>query len=474
MHPLQIRSSTIELEDSSQSFIDAEFLISGRKPRDINALSGRLAEQFIRFNLQNFQRLNLVSDITQRNNQVLIKLKTQNFIGAIPLFSPTTYAYDYSLIIKPRFGWAGMGSLLSEMGWKVLPEMLKLPQLPHSEKKIPPWVLSSVILFRIRNLLREIHKNFQFQTQETSVPKGKILWNQYIEKNVVRGNWLSIPCRFPELSEDEKLKGNIHYILLQHLHSLQSQLGAGIFLHRLIEECKLLLTYVRDTQASLHNEYYKKFMRNVFTKSKNIEEGIEAIDWTVQQKGLAGLGETSGLPWILNMESFFEAWIESIAEAICLKTGYRLKSGRKRETITSIKWEPSYRGSQKFLLPDVVLRKENKVIIIDAKYKEHWIELNQKSWNSIDKEIQERHREDLLQVLAYSSLQSSEELTCILIYPCEYAFYKSLKEKEEHYIKAEIYAEYRKIQIYLLAAPLSMGIGEISKDVVEIIKKETQ
>jgi len=37
-------------------------------------------------------------------------------------------------------------------------------------------------------------------------------------------------------------------------------------------------------------------------------EGVQAIDWTVEERGLAGLRDLEGIPWTMLMEQFFEAW----------------------------------------------------------------------------------------------------------------------------------------------------------------------
>ena len=49
--------------------------------------------------------------------------------------------------------------------------------------------------------------------------------------------------------------------------------------------------------------------------------------------------------------------------------------GRKRETIHPLNWEPPYIGSQKSLVPDIWLEWDSTTLIVDAKYKRHWEEL---------------------------------------------------------------------------------------------------
>ncbi|MGI6307210.1 MAG: AAA family ATPase [Dethiobacteria bacterium] len=72
-------------------------------------------------------------------------------VGALP----TSGRPDYGLVIKPRFGWQGIGLMLGSMGWKVIPIPLRLPLLPRPDRKIPPWVLSTTILLRLQKLLEQ-------------------------------------------------------------------------------------------------------------------------------------------------------------------------------------------------------------------------------------------------------------------------------------------------------------------------------
>ena len=134
-------------------------------------------------------------------------------------------------------------------------------------------------------------------------------------------------------------------------------------------------------------------------------------------------------------------------------------SARKRETITPISWDPPFIGSQKYLLPDVIIEKENEIIILDAKYKEHWEEMNFNSWNNLEEEIRESHREDLLQILAYSSVTDKKTITSCLIYPCKNTTWDSMISRERTFHKASLYAGQRKINLLLTAIPMKANFN---------------
>jgi hypothetical protein len=86
-------------------------------------------------------------------------------------------------------------------------------------------------------------------------------------------------------------------------------------------------------------------------RTDSFVEGLEAIDWTVEERGLAGLSDLEGIPWTMPMEQFFEAWVETVMRSVARQMGGTLKVGRRRETVSPLAWDPPYLGSQRSLAP---------------------------------------------------------------------------------------------------------------------------
>jgi hypothetical protein len=74
---------------------------------------------------------------------------------------------------------------------------------------------------------------------------------------------------------------------------------------------------------------------------------------------------------------------EAIFARVARHSGGQLRVGRKRETICPIVWNPPYVDSQKYLLPDAIFERENEMLIIDAKFKGHWEELQLGRWGDL-------------------------------------------------------------------------------------------
>jgi len=456
-------TACFETEDYSLFAIPATKLLSGTPPRDPQAPAARLANQFLRQNRGILQDFGISGNVHYDGTEVNIQLRSSGQVGALPLLSPTSGRPDYGLVIKPRFGWQGIGPMLGAMGWKIIPTPLRLPMLPRSDRKIPPWVLSTTILLRIQKLLEQMERRFEFVKADLNAPRGQVDWGKYATTRLAQADFLSVPCKFPDLRDDRGIKGAIHYTLRKQLASLQSQRTAGVVVLQLMALCQSLLEKVREVPVTRPSQSaINSWLRgNVSTKA--FKEGIQAVEWTVDDRGLAGLGDLQGLPWVLPMDVFFEAWVETVVSQLAKKIGGTVRTGRQRQTITPLGWSPPYLGSQRYLLPDIVMEREQETIIFDAKYKNHWEEINREGWFGLEKELQERHRNDLLQVLAYSTVSESKRVVCCLAYPCRPHTWQSLIQRQRPFHKASVRAGTRRVDLVLTAMPMGIDVDEISR-----------
>ncbi len=239
---------------------------------------------------------------------------------------------------------------------------------------------------------------------------------------------------------------------------------------RLLALCQQLLRGVRHVAPERPSDRQIDRWRTRGFGGDAHEEGIRAIQWTADERGLAGLGELQGLPWSLAMESFFEAWVEHLADRIARATGGTVRTGRERETVVPLQWKPRFAGSQRSLIPDVVIERADATIILDAKYKRHFEELERRSWPAIADHVRDTHRQDLLQVLAYASTAEHDRVTTCLVYPCREGTWASLRDRSRVFHRAELGAGERRIELVLAAAP----IGRDSEGVVEALADAMQ
>lgn len=475
-------SDVLELEDSRSIVLDTGFLSRHVQTRDPNAVIAKLLNQFLQFNRASFDALDIEPQPVFTGDAVRLRLISHTRIGAVPLMSPITFKPEFSLIIKPRFGWNGVGPVLLSTGWKVLPDILRMPSLKISERRIPPWVLSTVVLSRLDNLIRNLSREFEMVEEEQSIPRGSVNWTRYAQKNLPNGRLQSLPCRYPDLQADQELTAAIHFVLSRQLQSLNTQRSMGVHVIQLVEYARQLLAKVKHVPPqkpqSLHLQQLQS--RSKQLTGTTMHQGIEAIEWTVQEKGLAGLGDFHGLPWMMSMETLFEAYVESVMERLLRLRGGVLKRGRTRETIVPIHWDPPITGSQRYLMPDLIIERDEVSCIVDAKYKDHWEDLNVDSWMRLEEEIRNRHRHDVHQILAYAAtheagvigaVNSSGEylfdtsdrksIICCLMYPCTRETWLSLVSRNRHIHEAELGHSGQNIRLMLTAMPFQLPDEEL-------------
>ncbi len=455
----RVPSEAVVLEDTSTGRVPASAL--SRLSQSDPSKEAQFAHLFIDRNSKLLNNCNVSSRVDFDGKRVELVFHSGSKVGAFPLISPLSGKPEVSLIIRPRFGWTGVGSSLSKSGFKVIPKILTHGMLPRTEREVPPWVLSSAVLPRLQGMLEKVSRRFEMVETSRSAPLGSVDWATYVTNRLPAMKFLSVPCRHPDLRRNQELLAAIHFSLRQQLSSLQSQRHSGGAVLVLLQICMDLLravdfvSPVPPTRRQLENWFRTPMASEAFY------DGLNAITWTAEETGLGGTTDWRGLPWEMSMESFYEAWVETVFERFAHKYGGHMRVGRRRETTTPIVWERPYLGSQKFLLPDIIIEQEERILVVDAKYKDHWQELRQNSWLELEAEIRERHREDLLQVLAYSTLSDQKSTVACLAYPCTQDTWSSLKERNLLSHRGTIYAGRRKIDLLLIAIPIGHKIDEL-------------
>ena len=455
----RIPSEAILLADTSVSRIPAAAI--ARSAQGDAGREAHLAHLFIDRNGKALGEFKVEARVDFDGKRVYLVFQSGAAIGAFPLVSPLSGRSEVSLIVRPRFGWAGLGASLGRSGFKVIPRILPLGLLPKTEREIPGWVLSAAVLPRLKAMIDRLSRRFEMVDDVRSAPCGTVDWATYATEKLPAMKFLSVPCRHPDLMGNRELRAAIHFTLRKQLASLESQRHAGGAVLVLMQLCLDLLRAVDDVPPIIPTRRQLENWFRTPLATTALFDGLNAIAWTTDETGLGGTTDWRGLSWTMSMEEFYEAWVETVFERFTRRFGGLLRVGRRRETITPIAWERAYLGSQKFLLPDLVIEQEDRVLYVDAKYKDHWEELRQHRWMDLEEEIRERHRGDLLQVLAYSTLSDRKATTACLAYPCTPETWSSLKDRGMLSHRGAIYAGRRKIDLVLVAIPIGSRLEEL-------------
>jgi 5-methylcytosine-specific restriction endonuclease McrBC regulatory subunit McrC len=160
-----------------------------------------------------------------------------------------------------------------------------------------------------------------------------------------------------------------------------------------------------------------------------------------------------GLAWVLPLQRLWEDYVcVRVAERVRTEGGV-LRIGRKGETTTPLTWSDPGLRSLGHLVPDIVVTRADSVWVVDAKYKSHFVEIDEDGWRRMADDIRDSHRADIHQVLAYSTLFDSTEVTASLAYPLRWHTWESLKQRGLDRAAADIYHGARHIRLELWGMP---------------------
>jgi 5-methylcytosine-specific restriction endonuclease McrBC regulatory subunit McrC len=194
------------------------------------------------------------------------------------------------------------------------------------------------------------------------------------------------------------------------------------------------------------------FHRSAFVDAA-LRQGLQAIGWIAEERGLGGGRELDGLAWQLPLDRLWENYVEGVVRREAAQTGGDVRVGRLGQTLVPLHWSDPVHRSLGHLLPDVVVQRGRSVQIVDAKYKAHLAELDEVGWRQFIDEHREAHRADLHQVLAYASLYDADEIRATLVYPLRHQTWEHLRARDRDISVAEIYSGGRHVRLELRGVP---------------------
>lgn len=421
------------------------------------------AQSFLSANAIQFESLGIRPSLRADSEQVNLYLKPGRVVGAVPLRSPASRQIAGGLVIRPRFGWSGIGPVLNEIGWTASPHLLDMPLVPGAANEVPPWVLAGPILKRFRCLLNELARGFRLNEEVRQIPRGQIVWSRYVNEQLSRGAFHQIPCRFPELGPDLQLRGMLRWGLETIHRSLVLWINIDAVARGLAEKTQELLQTLEDVKASVPSRaMLNHFMLTNGPTAESLKLGLQALGWLADERGLAGTAENDGLAWCLPMHELFERWVEHLVRQWAHGFGGNVRTGRTRETLTPIRWERTAMRSLQSLVPDLTVQTRNRMWIFDAKYKGHFEELDYHRWTELADEIQSEHRHDIHQALAYAATSDAEQTTTVLVYPMHLPTWERLAAAGRSVTVANVTGVGRHLQVALAGIPVQLSSNRLT------------
>ena len=92
-----------------------------------------------------------------------------------------------------------------------------------------------------------------------------------------------------------------------------------------------------------------------------LRQGLQALGWVVDERGLGGGQEMDGLAWQLPLEDLWERYVEAKFREEVAQEGGDIAVGRLRQTVFPLHWSTNTVRSMTHLIPDIVVRRGRAV-----------------------------------------------------------------------------------------------------------------
>jgi hypothetical protein len=186
--------------------------------------------------------------------------------------------------------------------------------------------------------------------------------------------------------------------------------------------------------------------------SSALREGLRAMGWIVDERGLGGGRTSDGLAWSLPLERLWERYVERTIRDEAARTVGIVRVGRLGETTIPLAWNDASHRSLGHLIPDFVVHRPGVVEIVDAKYKSHFAEIDANRWVALADEVQAAMRVDIHQILAYAATSgTADHVRATLIYPVRRELYAQLLQYQRTESQAQISVGSRQITLRMRA-----------------------
>lgn len=402
-----------------------------------------IMRKFIALNQKNLSYLGITTSLETVNGKPSIKLITSKYIGAIPIISPLNGTSVGDLIVTGRFG-EEAGELIALLDNSIRPEYSDKLRLVQDTQLTPPIFIECCKY--IDTYMAAEHFRWQKFTNNIKLehfPQGSTLWDDYALRTAKNPlDFSTFQNKRNILTIDHPEWAQLNYILRIAINELESQ--------RAPIRIRLIYSHKID-------QLKKRLKDKRIIPTNNITKRMSDPYIIKQLKDLAiiilGNKSNEKLAWRMDYAEFFERYVQYLLEDVAKKKG----AHGINNPHYSIRTRNLPQWGLHYLEPDLILIKNQKQIIVDAKYKSHLF-----NWNDNNGELKESFRNDFHQILSYCALNSSSTKQAMLVYP--------FSDVTSHKLTVNNPITHSEADIYLLGIPIDKNrIDEIKEEFSNLI-----
>ena len=375
-------------------------------------------QKFTVYNNDLFQFIGVKPWIDGSGVNSSLRFSSSQYIGAIPLRSPMNGLQIGDFIVKPRFTTGeedlfSYGELISLLEAIISPEFTySIPLKSRNSVKPPLYIQASKyiqILYKV--IFSSDWVRFQNRLHLLKEPKSEIAWNKYIEKEYDPYRKLIFPCRENFLTQQHKEFFEIIFVYQlarKEVLSSHTPIQIRIQLDPIIATIDKKLTGFTSVETN-----FIKIHQFDFPVIKQLKEHANLFLTNNFQ-------EITG--WRIDLSLLYERFIQYLFSLVSLEINIIQINNHK--IIGSGSNLPDW--NLRYLEPDILLIGSNYTIVIDAKYKSHYFNMNQSS-----EFLHEEHRKDLHQIFAYGSFVQKRNKCLMICYPFSAFAYKEINYRSQ-------------------------------------------
>ena len=350
---------------------------------------------FLLYNRPSFSFLSISVSVSKDGASSLI-FEPSEKVGCAPLFSPKNGKPCASIVVKGNMG-ENISEVLPLIDGDIEISFSDKLILPFADSKPPMYFECSKYVDQYIKAQRLHWKKFVSEERVEHLPASSTQWTKYALKSFNPFEKLKYPNKKNLLSTNHTEWRELNYVLKMCLDELSAPQTPRIS----------RLTY----KEKVEDLRRKTDLTNI---TKPTELRARAAD-PLEIKKLKLIGNriihsitSEYRAWSVDFSQLFERYVQYIFKLVANQIGWHSYSNSKF-TISGLhtSWSLSY------LEPDILIRKNDRVIVADAKYKMHMMNSDSGSVDS----LKESFRHDIHQVLAYSSFSIETSNISFIIYP---------------------------------------------------------
>jgi hypothetical protein len=371
------------------------------KKADKRAL-GESLQKFVSYNQSSFKFLEVVPSISGTDQRAAIGFRTSRFIGAVPLRSPDTGKQIGDFVVSPRFvgidRFTDYIEILDLLGSEISPEVVDSLPLVSGRNFQPPFYLEAAkFIGSLEQVLKHPWRKFDNVEIVSNEPSGQINWRKYVQYENRAENKLRFPIRRNVLSELHREYGQLRFVF----DICNKELTSPNTPQRVRSAFQSRLTFIQN-RLYLHKPISTETIASRANDSPRLKDCKRQANRILKRE----LADSTA--WRVDFNDVFEKFVQYVFKDLASSIGGRLAANPRIQANTRV----HYAWELRHLEPDAILRTDDIIAFVDAKYKSHLYNKFE-----ISELLKDDFRRDLHQVLAYTSFAKTSKKIGIICYP---------------------------------------------------------